>query len=117
MLRGYQSRSQQSQGVSSSWSCTRVATPSISGEQELLLPDSKFEGWNFTSRLVDLPTIIESHKTIDSKTFYKTADICQLVLTCKEREDFDDEEDINSPGKKKNDPNKVEEIGPPLKNC
>jgi TATA-binding protein-associated factor Taf7 len=53
----------------------------------------------FTSRLVDLPTIMESHKTID-----KTADICQLLI-CKEGDEFDDEEDANSPVKKK-DPNK-----------
>jgi len=83
----------------------------------------QFDGWNFTSRLVDLPTIMESHKTIDNKTFYKTADICQLLI-CKEGEDFDDEEDTNSPVKKKKDPNKVDKkylyphgIGPPLKNC
>ena len=27
---------------------------------------------------MDLPCIIESHKTVDSKSFYKTADICQV---------------------------------------
>jgi hypothetical protein len=42
----------------------------------------QFDGWHFTSRLVDLPTVIESQKTIDSKTFYKTADICQILI-CK----------------------------------
>ena len=41
--------------------------------------------------MVDLPTIIESHKT-----FYKTADICQLLI-CKEGEDLDDGEYFNSP--------------------
>jgi len=83
----------------------------------------QFDGWNFTSGLVDLPTIMESHKTIDNKTFYKTADICQLLI-CKEGEDFDEEEDTSSPVKKKKDPNKVDKkylyphgIGPPLKNC
>jgi transcription initiation factor TFIID subunit 7 len=50
---------------------------------------------------------MESHKTLDNKTFYKTAYICQL-LVCKEGEDFDDEEDANSPVKKKKDPNKVD---------
>jgi len=82
----------------------------------------EFDGWNFTSRLVDLPTIIESHKTIDSKTLYKTADICQLMV-CKEGDEFEKEE-VESPNKKKKDPNKVDKkfiyphgIGPPLKNC
>ena len=72
--------------------------------------------------MVDLPTIMESHKTIDIKTFYKTADICQFII-CKEGEDFADEEDTNSPVKKKKDPNKVENkylyphgVGTPLKN-
>ena len=71
--------------------------------------------------LVDLPTIMESHKTIDSKTFYKTADICQRLI-CKEGEDLDDEEDANSPVKKKKDLNKEDKkylyphgIGLPLK--
>jgi transcription initiation factor TFIID subunit 7 len=71
--------------------------------------------------LVDLPTIMESHKTIDSKTSYKTADICQRLI-CKEGEDLDDEEVANSPDKKKKDPNKEDKkylyphgIGPPLK--
>jgi TATA-binding protein-associated factor Taf7 len=49
---------------------------------------------------------MESHKTINNKTFYKIADICQLIF--KEGEDFDDEEDANSPVKKKKDPNKVD---------
>jgi TATA-binding protein-associated factor Taf7 len=80
-------------GSSSSWSQTTSATSSISGEstgrrlglrdEELLFYDLKFDGWNFTSKLVDLPTIMESHKTLDNKNFYKTADICQLLI-CKE---------------------------------
>ena len=41
---------------------------------------------------MDLPTIIESQKTIDRKTFYKTADICQLLI-CKEGEPSEDEEE------------------------
>ena len=70
-----------------------------------------------------MPTTIESHKTIDNKTFYKTTDICQLLI-CKEGEDFDDGEDTNSPVKKKKEPYEVDleifiphGIGPPLKNC
>nr|XP_020819063.1 transcription initiation factor TFIID subunit 7-like isoform X1 [Phascolarctos cinereus] len=33
------------------------------------------------SKLVDLPCIIGSLKTIDKKTFYKTADICQMLVS------------------------------------
>jgi len=96
----------------------------VSNTQYLRRGHVQFDGWNFTSRLVDLPTVMESHKTIDSKTFYKTADISQMLI-CKEGEgDFNDDEDESSPVKKKKDPNKVDKkylwphgIGPPLKNC
>ena len=63
----------------------------------------------------------ESHKTIDKKTLYKTADICQLLI-CKEGESSDDE--FLEEDEKKKDPNKVDKkfvyphgITPPLKNC
>ena len=64
-----------------------------------------------SAKLVDLPTIIESQKTIDKKTFYKTADICQL-LVCREGEATEDEEETAAAAAqqkkgKKNDPNKV----------
>ena len=95
----------------------------MSNTQYLRRGHVQFDGWNFTSRLVDLPTIIESHKSIDSKTFYKTADLCQMLI-CKEGEGWNDDEDESSPMKKKKDPNKVDRkylwphgIGPPLKNC
>lgn len=81
----------------------------------------KFDGWTMSTKLVDLPAILESHKTIDRKNLYKTADICQMLI-CKEGEpsedEFPEEED------KKKDPAKVEKkfiyphgITPPLKNC
>merc|ERR1719166_496720 len=84
----------------------------------------QFDKWNFTSRLQDLPTIVESHKTIDNKLFYKTADICQLLI-CKEGEGFSDEEEPSSPVKKKKlDTYKVDKkylfphgVAAPLKNC
>ncbi|CAO2593806.1 Transcription initiation factor TFIID subunit 7 [Lemmus lemmus] len=33
------------------------------------------------AKLVDLPCVMESLKTIDKKTFYKTADICQMLVS------------------------------------
>ena len=67
---------------------------------------------------------MESHKTIDNKFFYKTADICQLLI-CKEGEGFSDEEEPSSPVKKKKlDTYKVDKkylfphgVAAPLKNC
>ena len=94
------------------------------GETQFDLYSFQFDSWNCTSRLLDLPTIVESHKTIDNKFFYKTADICQLLI-CKEGEAFSDEEEASSPVKKKKlDPYKVDKkylyphgVAPPLKNC
>ncbi|CAO3702888.1 unnamed protein product [Rhizopus stolonifer] len=39
-----------------------------------------FEGRDYEALLVDLPTIIESQKTLDKKQFYKVADISQMLL-------------------------------------
>ncbi|XP_056676864.1 transcription initiation factor TFIID subunit 7-like [Monodelphis domestica] len=39
------------------------------------------------AKVVDLPCVTESMKTIDKKTFYKTADICQM-LVCSEDGDL-----------------------------
>ena len=46
----------------------------------------KFDNEIFKARLVDLPCIIESLKTLDKKTFYKSSDICQM-LVCKANDD------------------------------
>ena len=80
----------------------------------------RVDNWQMNAKVVDLPTIIESLKTIDGKSFYKTADICQMLI-CKEEDDLSVDED--SPQKKKKDPNKVEKkylwphgITPPAKN-
>ena len=37
---------------------------------------------SFMLQLMDLPCIIESHKTLDKKSLYKTGDICQVDLHC-----------------------------------
>ena len=34
----------------------------------------------YAAKLVDLPTIIETSKTLDKKNLYKTGDICQMLL-------------------------------------
>lgn len=39
-----------------------------------------FEGRKYDVALVDLPTVIESQKTLDKKQFYKVADISQMIL-------------------------------------
>lgn len=42
----------------------------------------RFDGTALSAKLLDMPCIIESHKTVDSKSFYKTADICQMLVCC-----------------------------------
>ncbi|XP_007181503.2 transcription initiation factor TFIID subunit 7-like [Balaenoptera acutorostrata] len=39
-----------------------------------------FEGVSLPAKLVDLPCVIESLKTLDKKTFFKTADISQMLV-------------------------------------
>ncbi|XP_014252091.1 transcription initiation factor TFIID subunit 7 [Cimex lectularius] len=94
---------------------------SIRLENDVRYGEVRIDNWFLHAKVVDLPTIVESLKTIDNKSFYKTADICQMMI-CKEEDDqtTDDE----SPAKhKKKDPNKVDKkflwphgITPPLKN-
>ncbi|KAJ2900720.1 hypothetical protein IWW38_000395 [Coemansia aciculifera] len=40
----------------------------------------RFDGSRYAARLVDLPTITESYRTVDKKQMLKTADICQMLL-------------------------------------
>lgn len=84
----------------------------------------RFDGWSMNAKMFDLPTVIESQKTIDKKTFYKTADICQILI-CKEGEESESESaDVTSPNKKKMEQKKADKkymfmhgLCPPLKNC
>jgi len=95
---------------------------SIRLENDVRYGEVKVDNWHLHAKVVDLPTIVESLKTIDNKSFYKTADICQMMI-CKE-EDDQTTTDEESPSKhKKKDPNKVDKkflwphgITPPLKN-
>jgi transcription initiation factor TFIID subunit 7 len=52
---------------------------SIRLENDLRYGEVRFDHWLYHVKVVDLPTVIESLKTIDLKSFYKTADICQMV--------------------------------------
>ncbi|KAL7294592.1 hypothetical protein TKK_0011899 [Trichogramma kaykai] len=91
-------------------------------ENDLRYGEVRFDNWTFHAKVVDLPTIVESLKTIDNKSFYKTADICQLLI-CKEEDDVSNTEDETSIKQKKKDPLKVDKkflwphgITPPTKN-
>lgn len=94
---------------------------SIQIEQDMRHGKVQFDGWSLPGKIVDLPTIIESHKTLDKKTFYKTADICQMMI-CKEEVDQEDRLDEKAEEGKKGKDGKDKKfffphgITPPLKN-
>ncbi|KAF6204783.1 hypothetical protein GE061_018945 [Apolygus lucorum] len=90
-------------------------------ENDVRYGEVRVDNWLLHAKVVDLPTIVESLKTIDNKSFYKTADICQMMV-CKVEDDAPTDEESPSKHKKK-DPNKVDKkflhphgITPPLKN-
>ena len=76
----------------------------------------RFDGWSLPAKVLDLPTIIECHKTLDKKTFYKTADICQMMVC---REDVDVDLEAETDAKKQKDAKKflcLHGVTPPMKN-
>ncbi|XP_065160535.1 transcription initiation factor TFIID subunit 7 [Atheta coriaria] len=95
---------------------------SVKIEDDMRHGEVRIDHWLLPAKVVDLPTVVESLKTIDSKGFYKTADICQLLLCRYEEDAVTDEE---SPQKaKKKDSIKVDKkylwphgITPPVKNA
>lgn len=94
----------------------------IQMENDLRNGEVRLDHWLMHAKIVDLPAVIESLKTIDNKSFYKTADICQMMI-CKYEADQPSIEE-ESPSKiKKKDPYKVDKkflwphgITPPTKN-
>ncbi|KAF8774464.1 transcription initiation factor TFIID subunit 7-like [Argiope bruennichi] len=78
----------------------------------------QFDKWTLPAKIYDLPTIIESSKTLDRKIFYKTADICQIMIAQEGDAVMTDEE--VSPKKKEKDKDKrymlPHGITAPLKN-
>lgn len=59
---------------------------SVKFDQDIRQGIVKFDNWSMPARLFDLPTIIESYKTLDRKNFYKTADVSQILI-CREDPD------------------------------
>ncbi|XP_015180105.1 PREDICTED: transcription initiation factor TFIID subunit 7 isoform X5 [Polistes dominula] len=95
---------------------------SIKLEPDMRYGEVRLDHWLLHAKMVDLPTIVESLKTIDNKSFYKTADICQILL-CKEEDDHTTTDEESPMRQKKKDPNKVDKkflwphgITPPTKN-
>ncbi|XP_034128657.1 transcription initiation factor TFIID subunit 7-like [Drosophila guanche] len=53
---------------------------SIAMNKDLRHGEVWLEGSKLHTKLVDLPSIVESYKTSDKETFYKTADISQMLI-------------------------------------
>lgn len=95
---------------------------SIKLENDMRYGEVRVDHWLMHAKLMDIPSIVESLKTIDNKSFYKTADICQILI-CKEEDDHTTPDEESPVKTKKKDPNKVDKkflwphgITPPLKN-
>lgn len=95
---------------------------SIRLDNDVRYGEVRYDQWLMHAKVVDLPTVIESLKSVDLKNFYKTADICQMMVCKMEPEEQPIEEESPSKNKKK-DPNKVDKkflhphgVTPPLKN-
>lgn len=43
----------------------------------------KIHGEMYAAKLVELPTVIDVHKTLDKKNMFKTIDVCQMLLVVK----------------------------------
>lgn len=91
-------------------------------EHDMRYGEVRLDHWLLHAKVVDLPTIVESLKTIDNRSFYKTADICQMLI-CKEEDDQATTDEESPVRQKKRDPNKVDKkflwphgITPPTKN-
>lgn len=95
---------------------------SVKLENDLRYGEVRLDNWLLYAKLLDIPTIVESLKTIDNKSFYKTADVCQMLI-CKEERDLPTTDDESPTKNKKKDPNKVDKkylwphgVTPPCKN-
>lgn len=79
----------------------------------------KIENDILSARIVDLPCIVECQKTVDNKTFYKSGDICQMLLVAETPLEAEDANRSQLIRKEKNDHKKYVHshgITPPFKN-
>ena len=52
----------------------------------------------YSAKLVDLPCVVESQKTLDNKQMFKVADICQVNLTSPDILPFTERHTIDAGG-------------------
>lgn len=79
----------------------------------------KVEDVTLSAKIVDLPCIVECQKTVDNKTFYKSGDICQMLLVNENAMDVSEVERSQLIRKEKIEHKKViyhHGVTPPAKN-
>jgi len=59
----------------------------IEFQSDLRKASVRWDGYIYPARFQNLPCVVESYKTVDKKTLYKTADL-RGVLTCRPTDDF-----------------------------
>ena len=59
----------------------------IEFQPDLRKASVRWDGYIYPARFQNLPCVVESYKTVDNKTLYKTADLSG-VLTCRPTDDF-----------------------------
>lgn len=91
-------------------------------ENDMRHGEVRMDHWLMHAKIVDLPTVVEALKTIDCKSFYKTADIAQMMI-CKQDPEPPSTDDESTAKNKKKDPYKVDKkflwphgVTPPTKN-
>ncbi|EDW39829.1 GL14320 [Drosophila persimilis] len=62
---------------------------SIALKEDLRQGQVWLDGSMLYTKLVDLPSIVESYKTTDKKNFYKTADISQMLICTEKPEEIE----------------------------
>ncbi|KAG7720491.1 hypothetical protein KL949_001749 [Ogataea haglerorum] len=55
----------------------------------------RINGMLYGGKLVELPTVVEVHKSVDKKNIFKTIDVCQMLLIVKRLESEKDIKDID----------------------
>lgn len=58
----------------------------------------KFQGRSYPARLVNLPTLVETHKTFGGSTYYKCGDVSQLVVVYESEKERQEDEDRHVEG-------------------
>lgn len=54
------------------------------------------DGKKYPARLVDMPCVLESQKTLDKNTFFKSGDIGQMLIVYKVESERERERDANT---------------------